>query len=169
MKAGFSLSSGPRCGTQAWSEWLADAGGVFKMTDWTGKNMVKQGGHKLPDFLRGLVDKFGAGMGRTKTASLAIDRTLGDVRIGQGFDEMYRHARASGADSSTACCRQRQCQSMTQPLMLTKMAMSCLCSCEAVHHPFCGHYVEQQQQRVCAGKLAYQHLQCCSGDAGASR
>lgn len=91
----FGTSSGSWCNLQAWSEWLADAGGVFEMVDWTGKSEVKEGGHELAPIIRGLIDRFGFGLGRTKTASLATDKTLGNIRVGQGFDEMYRRACAT--------------------------------------------------------------------------
>jgi hypothetical protein len=79
---------------QAWSEWLSDARGLFEMNRWSDDAalLVGGGGRNFP-VEQILARELGDDTPVTKTEPPAVDRpvlNLGDVRIGEGFEQMYR-------------------------------------------------------------------------------
>ncbi|KAK9842083.1 hypothetical protein WJX81_007691 [Elliptochloris bilobata] len=79
-------------GTQAWTEWLSNGKAVLEMVPWFGT--TRPGGKLDLQELAHAADKPGAA-DETKTASPAMDKLLGVVRVGSGFEELYRRFTAT--------------------------------------------------------------------------
>ena len=79
---------------QAWSEWLSDARGLFEMQPWSDEaQLLVGGGGRVFPWGDIVPRELGDDTPVTKTEPPAVDGAvlkLGTVKIGEGFEKMYR-------------------------------------------------------------------------------